>query len=520
MTAGHLRERIREIEKETGYLSPLQVILLLTDGSVTTLLEAISGDEVSVTTLSQVVATAGKDVAAALEIDAGEMVNYRTVVLRNNRTGEVLIYAVSYTPLLRLEPGFKDDLMRADIPIGKILKRHAIESRREISKIGMRGTDDAISRALGGRPGPFLFRSYTIIRAGKPLMLIEEFFPASSFTREQRVLVEAPSRLHLGLIDMNGSLGRVDGGIGIALDRPRTIIEACRTESLTILGGDEESNIRARKAAEAVITHFGLRGAARIVIHEAPPGHVGLGSGTALSLAVARAICELHGFSAKAGDLAKIVGRGGTSGIGTAAFESGGFILDGGHAFGKDGEKTDFRPSSASAGIQPAPVIARHPFPEDWQILLLIPSLDDLVSGGLEEEIFRESCPVPIGEVRETCHEVVMRMLPGIVEHDIDLFGAAVSRVQELGFKKLEISRQPPLIPALISGLKEAGAPCAGMSSFGPALFAVTDAGFEDLERQAMEILGDSPCRIHRTKACNRGASLHRTNSPPFIDPS
>jgi len=203
LTAGPLRERIREIEKETGYLSPLQTILLLTDGSVTTLLEAISGDEVSVTTLSQVVATPGKDVASALEIGTTEMVNHRTVVLKNSRTGEALVYAVSYTPLLRLEPGFRDDLMRADTPIGKILKKHAIESRREILKIGVRESDNIISLGLGNRSGPFLFRSYKIIRAREPLMFIEEFFPASSFTGEQRVVIESPSRLHLGLIDLN-----------------------------------------------------------------------------------------------------------------------------------------------------------------------------------------------------------------------------------------------------------------------------------------------------------------------------
>ncbi|NTV01128.1 MAG: DUF98 domain-containing protein, partial [Methanoregulaceae archaeon] len=205
--------------------------------------------------------------------------------------------------------------------------------------------------------------------------------------------------------------------------------------------------------------------------------------------------------------------------IGTAAFESGGFILDGGHAFGTDGQKTDFRPSSASAGIIPAPVIARHPFPEDWQIHIIVPSPDRRVSGGLEEEIFRESCPVPLGEVQETCHEVVMRMLPGIVENDIELFGAAVNRIQELGFKRLEISRQPPHIPALIAGLREAGAPCAGMSSFGPVVFAITEAGCRDLEREAKDILGNIPCQILRTKANNQGAGVHRTSTSPFIDP-
>ena len=31
-----------------------------------------------------------------------------------------------------------------------------------------------------------------------------------------------------------------------------------------------------------------------------------------------------------------------------------------------------------------------------------------------------------------------MRMLPGIVEKDLDLFGSSINAIQELGFKKVE----------------------------------------------------------------------------------
>jgi beta-ribofuranosylaminobenzene 5'-phosphate synthase len=517
MPARPLKEKIREIEKKTGYLSPLQTILLLTDGSVTTLLEAICGDEVTVTTLSQVVSTASEKTAEELEIDKGELVNNRTVVLKNSRTGEVLVYAISYTPLQRLAPEFRDDLMRADIPIGKILKKHNIESRREIGDIGIYPPEDTCVRVFGKSAGSsFLSRTYRIIREGKPLMLITEVFPQTSFAGRQRVIIEAPSRLHLGLIDLNGGLGRVDGGMGITLDRPRTVIEAQKASGLTVIGGDEESNNRARKIAESVLLHFRLMGSVQLVLHSTPPQHVGLGSGTGLSLAVARSICELYGISIKTPDLAYIVGRGGTSGIGTSAFESGGFIIDGGHPFGTTGNKIDFRPSSTSAGVRPAPVIARHIFPESWQILLLVPSLSSCVSGSREVDIFSESCPVPIRDVGDICHEIVMRMLPGIVEQDIDLFGAAVNRIQELGFKKLEIARNPPLIPALISGLRSAGAPCAGMSSFGPAVFAVTDGGVSELADATKDVLGDIPCRIITTTARNKGAEIRWTNSPPL----
>ncbi|MCE5298778.1 MAG: chorismate pyruvate-lyase family protein [Methanoregulaceae archaeon] len=497
------------IEKEQGTLSTLQKILLSTDGSVTSLLEAIEGEEVTITTLSQEVVPADANTASELDIRAGSEVNHRVVELKNSRTGAVLIFAVSDTPLERLEPGFKSDLMRADIPIGRILAKHSIESRREISDMGVRASDRAMSRIFGvPEKDPLLFRKYRIIRQGKPFISIEEVFPGSSFCAGSGVLVSAPSRLHLGLIDLNGALGRIDGGIGIALSLPRTVITAERASDCIIAGGDTQSARRAGDTVHKVLSSLGITGGARITIRAEPPGHVGLGSGTALSLSVACAIGELYGMPVPVRDFAVLIGRGGTSGIGTAAFESGGLIIDGGHSFGPDREKQEYRPSSASGGIRPAQVTTRHDFPEDWEILLVIPEPGTRVSGRDEQDIFRESCPVPIGEVREICHEVVMRLLPGVVEHDLDLFGAAVNRIQEIGFKRIERERQSPGIRSLGSHLRDAGAACAGMSSFGPAVYAITDSGLAGLEAAARNSLGDQKATIIRTRADNTGAMI------------
>ena len=509
MPTGPFHDRISQIEGSSGSLSPYQILLLLTDGSVTTLLEAITGDEVIVKTLSQTVIPADESIASLLAIMPGAAVNYRVVDLKNRRTGEVLISAISYTPLERLEPGFRDDLMRADIPIGKILKLHNIEARREISDIRSFSADISLAARFGVTAGtPFLSRNYLIIRHDKPFMAIEEMFPISSFSRIPRVEVRTPSRLHMGLIDLHGGLGRVDGGIGIALECPRTVIEAEKSPVLRIHGGNEEQVGRIREAAEAVLSYAGITGSIAVHLREIPIGHTGLGTGTALSLATARAVCELYGIYIHVNQLAQIVGRGGTSGIGTAAFSSGGFIVDGGHRFGKNGEKQDFRPSSASRGIQPPPVLVRHPFPLDWKILLVLPATGTDVSGKLEQDIFREVCPVSRDEVQEICHEIMMRMLPGIVEHDIGLFGAAVNRIQELGFKKAEIARQSTVVHQLLAGLREAGAACSGMSSFGSAVFAFTDADTADLEQAAKDLLWDTPGQIITTRADNQGARI------------
>jgi len=38
--------------------------------------------------------------------------------------------------------------------------------------------------------------------------------------------ITTPCRIHLSLIDENGYTGRVDGGIGLMLDRPNVVFEA------------------------------------------------------------------------------------------------------------------------------------------------------------------------------------------------------------------------------------------------------------------------------------------------------
>jgi beta-ribofuranosylaminobenzene 5'-phosphate synthase len=138
----------------------------------------------------------------------------------------------------------------------------------------------------------------------------------------------------------------------------------------------------------------------------------------------------------------------------------------------------------------------------------VIPEPDIPVSGERETAIFRESCPVPLGEIREICHELVMRLLPGIVEHDLDLFGAAVNRIQDIGFKRIERERESPEIRQLPECLRQAGAACAGLSSFGPVVFAITDSGVGGLENEAREHLGDRRMTMIRSRADNIGARV------------
>ena len=71
------------------------------------------------------------------------------------------------------------------------------------------------------------------------------------------------------------------------------------------------------------------------------------------------------------------------------------------------------------------------------------------------------------------------------------ILGRAVNRIQELGFKKVEVGLQPPLVQELMAKMREAGAACAGLSSFGPTVYAIADSGARDIEAAAREVMGD-----------------------------
>ncbi|WP_456482194.1 beta-ribofuranosylaminobenzene 5'-phosphate synthase [Methanopyrus sp.] len=284
------------------------------------------------------------------------------------------------------------------------------------------------------------------------------------------------SRIHVTLIDLHGGLGRVDGSVGVTLEGPRIELEVEPTEGGVEVVGEGEIAEKAKRAARKVIDLYGIEGGVRIEVARRYPEHVGLGSGTQATLSAAVGTLEAHGVGRyDVRELADALGRGGTSGIGVAAFERGGFIVDGGHVFGPGG-KEGFKPSAASGEVPPAPVISRLEVPEDWRFVLAIPEVKRGAHGDEEVDIFRRYCPVPAREVGEICRWVLMVMMPAVVEDDPEDFGRAVDAIQGLGFKRVEVGLQHPVVGEMMEVARNAGAYGAGLSSFGPTVYAVCDS--------------------------------------------
>jgi beta-ribofuranosylaminobenzene 5'-phosphate synthase len=217
-----------------------------------------------------------------------------------------------------------------------------------------------------------------------------------------KVYVKTPARLHLGLIDLNGDLGRLFGGLGVGIDRPNVVLEAQPSEKLTVAG---ERNERTKALAKRFFETYGVKTRASINVKQAIPEHTGLGSGTQLALAVATALSRLFNFNASTQALAEAMGRGQRTSVGTTIFEQGGFVVDGGKS--KNGFPT---------------TIFRQPFPNDWSFVVAIPNVKKGLAKREENAAFGALKPMTAEEAGRMCRLTMMKLLPSLVEGDIKGF--------------------------------------------------------------------------------------------------
>ena len=278
---------------------------------------------------------------------------------------------------------------------------------------------------------------------------------------EDEIFVEAPARLHFGVLDLHGGLGRWFGGIGAAAPAPTLLISACRAETVEVAGEDAD---RAVGFVRRFLAHHELPGGVRVDVHRALPVHVGLGSGTQLALAIARAMAELFNVSTSASELARSVGRTPRSAIGTWTFAGGGFVVDGGRRPGTEGV---------------APLLTRLPFPQAWRCIVAVPDAEAGVSGGAEATAFEQIPRPPEREVERVAHLVLMALLPALVEADLATFGAALCELQTITggwFAPVQggtfASGQSK---ELVRQMAAWRIPGVGQSSWGPAVYGIVE---------------------------------------------
>jgi beta-ribofuranosylaminobenzene 5'-phosphate synthase len=322
-----------------------------------------------------------------------------------------------------------------------------------------------------------------------------------------RIVVETPARLHLGFIDLNGACGRIFGSIGVALDRPRYVLQASRAVGSQPDGLPEDPEML--ETARDLCGRMGLEGGLAIQMIESIPRHMGFGSGTQGRLAVAFAISRLAGRPAAVPELARLVGRGKRSGIGVAVFQHGGLVVDAGRRTGSDDG-----PPQGEADIPP--VIFQRSVPADWIFVIVTPPEKQGLSGQEEEEIFQDLPPMGEDMVGRISRLTLMKVIPGVLTDDIQGFGEAIGEIQVLagqhfapyqgGVWSTRMGKEVA-VRAL-----EHGAYAVGQSSWGPCVFSLV-RGVEAARRLTdvlRELPGIGGSQVFYTRANNQGMTWRR----------
>lgn len=276
-----------------------------------------------------------------------------------------------------------------------------------------------------------------------------------------RVAVDTGCRLHLGFTNLSEDIGRCFGSIGVAIDRPCTSVVFEENDELAILGENKEP---VRTAVRRFCDTYGVEPMVSIRVDEHIPEHVGLGSGTQLALAVGAGLAAVCGIDADVREFALALQRGRRSGIGIAAFRTGGFLIDA----GSSGTLCD-RPSVPT-------VVWRHDFPADWCFVIAIPAGGEGLSGHSEEGVFAALTPsVHISE--EVCRITQLLLMPALIEHDIESFGRALTAIdRKTGAYFSEVQGgvySHEATNETVAAMLREGAFGAGQSSWGPTVYGL-----------------------------------------------
>lgn len=166
-------------------LSPLQRILLIADGTLTKLLEISLDERMQIIKLLEEVFPTPSPIEA-LELDAGQEIIERKILLQGKLSGRNWLYADSIIVLNRLEKNFQDKLLNSHEPIGKLWIAHKTETYKEIITARREPAHDLGVHFQIGPQKILLSRTYRVFCQRAPIMMITEKFPEQYFKSDLR----------------------------------------------------------------------------------------------------------------------------------------------------------------------------------------------------------------------------------------------------------------------------------------------------------------------------------------------
>lgn len=287
------------------------------------------------------------------------------------------------------------------------------------------------------------------------------------------VRVQAPSRIHLTVLDMNRFAPEQPGGggLGFAIAIPTTVEVRC-TDGPDEIHYDREPIVRHFLAVFRAATGY-AGGFSVTADHHAHP-HVGLGSTSTVLIALAHALNAAVGSPLSDDQLRLLIGHnyveetaegeiafGFETGVGPAVSTYGGMAVMGDRLT----------------------LVYQHPFAEGYAVYVIIPSSEISSAGAKEFDLLMNRARTLDYQDRELkAYLLLMDLIPALEAGDVRKVGDVVWEIEFRGSKRAEIEHHTFAIYTYMNRLRELGFEFVGMSSVGPSIAVITQRPRQELE--------------------------------------
>ncbi|HUH79413.1 MAG TPA: GHMP kinase [Methanoregula sp.] len=280
-----------------------------------------------------------------------------------------------------------------------------------------------------------------------------------------KIIVIAPGRIHLTVLDMNRFAPDHPGGGGVGF-----AIQCYCTATVECTKGPVFVHYSRAPLIENFIAVFkkacGYRGGFRVTATEQEYKHVGLGSTSTMMIAVATALNRAVGSPLSGTELRMLIGH-------NYVEET----ADGKIAFGFEtgvGPAVSIHGGMAVMGDELA-LVYHHSFAEGKNVFILIPPTDISSAGTQEFDLLMNKARTLDYRDRELkAYLLMMDLIPALETGDLKKIGDVIWEIEFRGSKRAEVEHHGFGIYHYMSRLRDAGLEFVGMSSVGPAIAIVT----------------------------------------------
>ncbi len=268
-----------------------------------------------------------------------------------------------------------------------------------------------------------------------------------------QVKIITNSRLHFGFLNLKSQETYSFGGMGLSIDKYPTTITVTKARKFK----SNLSEVLNKKIKKFFLINK-LNSNIQIDCIQKPESHIGLGSGTQLTLAIEEALNKIYELKYTNCEIFKRAYR---SGIGYNSYNNGGFIVD-----------------SPKRDLNNNKIIFKCNFPKHWKIILLFDRNMKGTYGKKEEKFFLSN---NISSIRKKLSDITLNeIIPSVIYEDFDIFARSLTQFQKLNSsfytsiqKSIHLSTD---IADIIKKIRSNFNIASGQSSWGPTSYMFTDS--------------------------------------------